>query len=266
MKCWHRFRHPWLEWRHVKSTRCPRVGDTSRRRRTGASTCRSDGGLGRWNRGSKISTGDDRLEDTRSAVSLSAPTVTTCNCSRATFGAVGKSFWEILSVGKFRSASPAASRNWCSCVLRPSTRGFERPTTLIEWGGGYYFPDLFGMTARTAGVALQHASAPGLMQKNNTRIIASVSRDRFTRRPESLRVFAEATACWPSWYFSMTATKRQPQGILGEGRNSVEVPVSARYSIWGTQPPPPERRPRWPAKSGKRSRAHGRASCRATIG
>jgi hypothetical protein len=108
----------------------------------------------------------------------------------------------------------------------------------IEWGGGYYFPDLFSLERTNRWELLaQHARRTwALMQKNNTRVIG----------------FNVAKLDSPGALKSYETFARQTDGLLaillfqydgyeaGAGkvfwvkdRNGMEVPaISARYSIW----------------------------------
>jgi GxGYxYP putative glycoside hydrolase C-terminal domain len=108
----------------------------------------------------------------------------------------------------------------------------------IEWGGGYYYPDLFGLKRpnRWEVLARQAQRTWALMKKNNTRIIGfNVSA---LDSPDALKAY-ETFA-------------RQADGLLGilvfrydayeagagrtfwvKDRNGIEVPaISAGYSIW----------------------------------
>jgi hypothetical protein len=108
----------------------------------------------------------------------------------------------------------------------------------VEWGGGYYYPDRFGLRRADRWALLaQHARRTwAMMQRNNTRIIG----------------FNVATCDSPDALKSYEIFARQTDGLLailvfqydryeaGAGRtfwvkdrHGVEVPVmTARYSIW----------------------------------
>ena len=110
--------------------------------------------------------------------------------------------------------------------------------SFIEWGGGYYFPDLFAVDRADRWELLaQHARRTWtLMRKTGTRVVGfNVARVDSADARKAYEVFA-----------------RQTDGLLGilvfqydgyeagagkvfwvKDRNGVEVPVvSARYSIW----------------------------------
>jgi hypothetical protein len=110
--------------------------------------------------------------------------------------------------------------------------------TFIEWGGGYYFPDLFA-TQRPDRWALlaQHARRTWtLMEKSNTRIIGfNVARFDSPDARRAYEVFAGQTggllAILVFQYDAYEAGGGQTFWV--KDRNGVDVPVvSARYSIW----------------------------------
>jgi hypothetical protein len=110
--------------------------------------------------------------------------------------------------------------------------------SFLEWGGGYYFPDLFGrerpnrweLLARHA----QHTWA--LMKKNNTRIIGfNVSKLDSPDALKACEVFAHQTdgllAILVFQYDAYEAGAGKTFWV--KDRNGIEVPViSARYAIW----------------------------------
>ena len=114
----------------------------------------------------------------------------------------------------------------------------SRLDEFIEWGGGYYYPDLFAIerTNRWELLAEQARRTWTLMQRNNTRLIGfNVAKFTAPDTVKACEIFA-----------------RQTDGLLGiltfqydayeagagktfwvKDRRGVEVPVvSARYSIW----------------------------------
>jgi len=108
----------------------------------------------------------------------------------------------------------------------------------IEWGGGYYYPDRFGLKLanRWDLLAQQAGRTWELMKKTNTRVIGF----NFTRidsrdARKACRVFAGQT----DGLLAILAFQYYPyEGGAGStfwvtDRNGIEVPVvSARYSIW----------------------------------
>jgi hypothetical protein len=152
-----------------------------------------------------------------------------------------KSYWSNPDRGKIPFG-------WSCCFahlaqLCPEAIDYAVSTQLpndsfVEWGGGYYFPDFFGIERPDRWELLaQHARRTwALMQKNNTRVIGfNVARFDSPDALKSYEIFA-----------------RQTDGLLailvfqydryeaGAGKvfwvkdcNGVDLPVvSARYSIW----------------------------------
>jgi hypothetical protein len=110
--------------------------------------------------------------------------------------------------------------------------------SFIEWGGGYYFPDLFAIAHPNRWELLaQHARRTWfLMQRNNTRLVGfNVAR---VDSPDALKaydVFARQTddllAILVFQYDGYEAGAGKVFWV--KDRNGVEVPVvTARYSIW----------------------------------
>jgi len=109
---------------------------------------------------------------------------------------------------------------------------------LIEWGGGYYYPDRFGLNRadRWDLLAKQAGRTWGLMKKTSTRVIGF----NFTQidSPDARKaceVFARQTdgllAILAFQYSAYEAGAGKTFWV--HDRNGIEVPViSARYSIW----------------------------------
>jgi hypothetical protein len=108
----------------------------------------------------------------------------------------------------------------------------------IEWGGGYYFPDLFCVNrADRLDLLAQHARRTWtMMQKNNTRVIGfNVARLDSPDALAAYQVFAGQTdgllAILVFQYDRYEAGAGRVFWV--KDRNGIEVPVvSARYSIW----------------------------------
>jgi hypothetical protein len=108
----------------------------------------------------------------------------------------------------------------------------------IEWGGGYYYPDLFGRERPDGRQLLAHHARHTweLMRKTNTRIIGfNVSRPASADALKAYATFASQT----DGLVAILVFQYSPyEG--GEGRvywvadrAGVEIPViTARYSIW----------------------------------
>jgi hypothetical protein len=110
--------------------------------------------------------------------------------------------------------------------------------SFVEWGGGYYFPDLFAIERADRWELLaQHARRTwALMQKNDTRIIGfNVAKLDSPDALKAYEVFARQTdgllAILVFQYERYEAGAGKVFWV--KDRNGVQVPViSARYSIW----------------------------------
>jgi hypothetical protein len=110
--------------------------------------------------------------------------------------------------------------------------------SFLEWGGGYYYPDLFGASRSNRWELLaRHAQRTwALMQKNNTRIIGfNVSKLDSADALKAYQVIAGQTdRLLAILVFQYDAYEAGAGRIFWvKDRTGVEVPVlSARYSIW----------------------------------
>ncbi len=110
--------------------------------------------------------------------------------------------------------------------------------SFIEWGGGYYFPDLFAVDrANRWELLAQHARRTWTqMQKNNTRVIGfNMARVDSPDALKAYEIFARETdgllAILVFQYDGYEAGAGKVFWV--RDRQGVEVPViSARYSIW----------------------------------
>ena len=109
---------------------------------------------------------------------------------------------------------------------------------LIEWGGGYYFPDHFGLK-RTNGAELlaRHARRTwNLMQKTNARIIGfNFAKFDSPEARKACEVFAGQTDGLLAILVFEYAEYEGGAGKIfwARDRNGIDVPViTARYSIW----------------------------------
>jgi hypothetical protein len=108
----------------------------------------------------------------------------------------------------------------------------------VEWGGGYYFPDLFCVNrANRLDLLAEHARRTWMMmQKNNNRVIGfNVARLDSPEALAAYQVFAGQTdgllAIVVFEYDRYEAGAGRVFWV--KDRNGIEVPVvSARYSIW----------------------------------
>jgi hypothetical protein len=114
----------------------------------------------------------------------------------------------------------------------------SRNDRMIEWGGGYYYPDLFGLARPDRQLLLaRHARRTwALMQKTGTRIIG-FNVAKFDS-PEALQAYA--TIARETDDLSAILVFQYAPYEAGAGKTfwvkdqrGVEIPViSARYSIW----------------------------------
>jgi hypothetical protein len=156
-------------------------------------------------------------------------------------GAAGGSYWSNPDRGKIPFG-------WSCCFaqlaqLCPEAIDYASSTQspndgFVEWGGGYYFPDLFAVERADRWELLaRHARRTWtLMQKNNTRIIGfNVAK---LDSPDALKAY-EVIARQTDGLLAILVFQYDPyeagagRAFWVKDRNGVEVPVvSARYSIW----------------------------------
>jgi hypothetical protein len=153
--------------------------------------------------------------------------------------------------GKYCWASPDRGKipfGWSCCFahlsqLCPEAIDYAAATQstndwFLEWGGGYYYPDLFGLKRADRWELLaRHAQRTwSLMKKNNTRIIGfNVSKLDSPDALKAYEVFARQTdgllAILVFQYDRYEAGAGKVFWV--RDRNGVEVPViSTRYLIW----------------------------------
>jgi hypothetical protein len=182
-------------------------------------------------------------KDQRSAVSFVRSDGDNVDTAEGSFfrGPEGKTFWGNPDRGKIPFG-------WSCCFthvsqLFPEAIDYAIATQstndwFLEWGGGYYFPDLFGI-ARTNRWELlaKHARRTwALMQGNNTRIIGfNVTKFDSPDARRAYEVIAGQTAGLLAilvWQYDCYEAGAGQQFWVKD-RNGVDVPVfSARYSIW----------------------------------
>ena len=137
---------------------------------------------------------------------------------------------------------------WSCCFdhlaqLCPQAIGYALATRstndwFVEWGGGYYYPDHFGLerTNRWELLALHARRTWELMRKTNTRIIGfNVTRYDSPEARKAYEVFAGRTdgllAILVFQYSAYEAGAGKTFWV--KDRNGIDVPViTARYSIW----------------------------------
>ncbi len=149
-------------------------------------------------------------------------------------------------------ADPARGRipfGWSSCFahlsqLCPPAIDYAASSQtandrFIEWGGGYYYPDLFARSRanRWELLALQARRTWSRMQVNNTRVVAfNMAKTGSADALMAYQVFAGET----DGLLGILAFQYAPyEGGAGatywvKDKRGVDVPVvTARYSIWG---------------------------------
>lgn len=180
-------------------------------------------------------------KDSRSAISFVLSDGDNVQWVQGNFFGGGDSYWGNAERGKIPFG-------WSCCFtqlaqLCPQAINYALETQssndcLIEWGGGYYYPDLFGRsrTNRWELLARQARRTWELMKKTDTRIIgfncAKVDSE------EARRAY-EAFASQTGGLLAILVFQYSPyEGGAGKtfwvkDRNGLEVPViSARYTIW----------------------------------
>jgi GxGYxYP putative glycoside hydrolase C-terminal domain/GxGYxY sequence motif in domain of unknown function N-terminal len=195
---------------------------------------------------SKVKSFDPRTvdwNDRRSAVSFIRSDGDNVNTYEGSFfrGSEGRSYWGNPDRGKIPFG-------WSCCFahlaqLCPEAIEFAAATQspndwFLEWGGGYYYPDLFGRDRTNRWELLaQHARRTcALMRRTNTRVIGfNVAELDSPDALKSYQVFAGQTdgllgiLVWQYDCYEAGAGRV----FWVWDRNGVEVPViSARCSIW----------------------------------
>ena len=181
--------------------------------------------------------------DRRSAVSFVDSDGDNVDWSEGSFfrGREGRSYWGNPDRGKIPFG-------WSCCFahlaqLCPEAIDYAVATQtpndgFLEWGGGYYYPDLFGLDRPNRWELLaQYAQRTwALMKRTNTHVIGfNVTKFDSPDALKSYEVFAGQTGgllailVWQYDRYEAGAGKV----FWVKDRNGVEVPVvSARYSIW----------------------------------
>lgn len=196
-------------------------------------------------RQAKVNNFDPRTidwKDTRSAVSFISTDGDNVQFFEGSFfRGVGKSFWSNPDRGKIPfgwSCCFAHLAQLCPQAIEYAAQTQTANDTLIEWGGGYFYPDLLASarTDRWNLLAKQARRTNTLMKLNNTHLIGF-----------NVAHFDSADA--RNAYEVIAREMDNLEGILvfqydpyeaGAGtvywvkdRNGIEIPViTARYSIW----------------------------------
>lgn len=157
-------------------------------------------------------------------------------------GDSGRSYWGNPQRGKIPfgwSCCFAHLAQLCPEAIDYAVSTQSSNDAFIEWGGGYYYPDRFGIDRPDRwNLLAQHARRTwDQMKRSRTRIIGfNVNRVASTDALRAYEVFARQTdgllAILVFQYDGYEAGAGQVFWV--KDRNGVEVPVvSARYSIWG---------------------------------
>jgi len=183
------------------------------------------------------------LNDTRSAVSFVDTDGDNVDWSEGDFfrSRNSKNYWASPDRGKIPfgwSCCFAHLSQLCPEAIDYAVATQSANDSFIEWGGGYYYPDLFGLKRSNRWELLaRHAQRTwALMKKNNTRIIGfNVLKLDSADALKAYEVFAGQTdgllAILVFQYDAYEAGAGKTFWV--RDRNGIEVPViSARYSIW----------------------------------
>ena len=179
--------------------------------------------------------------DTRSAVSFIDTDGDNVQWSEINFFRNNNQFWSSPGRGRIPfgwSCCFSQLAQLCPEVIDYAVTTQSPNDSFIEWGGGYYYPDRFGLKRPNRWELLaQHARRTWtLMKKNNTRIIGfNVSKLDSSDALKAYEVFARQTdgllAILVFQYDGYEAGAGKTFWV--KDRNGIEVPViSARYSIW----------------------------------
>jgi hypothetical protein len=181
--------------------------------------------------------------DRRSAVSFIRSDGDNVDTYEGSFfrGSEGRSYWGNPDRGKIPfgwSCCFAHLSQLCPEAIEYAAATQSPNDWFLEWGGGYYYPDLYGRDRTNRWELLaQHARRTwALMRRTNTRVIGfNVAKLDSPDALKSYQVFAGqsdgllAILVWQ--YDCYEAGAGRVFWIMDQ--NGVEVPViSARYSIW----------------------------------
>lgn len=181
--------------------------------------------------------------DTRSAVCFVSSDGDNIDTSEGSFfrGREGRSYWGNPNRGRIPfgwSCCFAHLAQLCPEAIDYATATQSPNDSFLEWGGGYYYPDLFGLKRpnRWELLAQRARRTWALMKKTNTHIIGfNVAKFDSRDALKAYQVFAGQTdgllaiLVWQYDCYEKGAGKT----FWVKDRNGIDVPViSARYSIW----------------------------------
>ncbi|HVM63012.1 MAG TPA: hypothetical protein VMV72_19290 [Verrucomicrobiae bacterium] len=182
-------------------------------------------------------------KDTRSAVSFVDTDGDNVDWSEGDFFRARNSqnYWANPDRGKLPfgwSCCFAHLAQLCPEAIEYAVASQSANDSFIEWGGGYYYPDQFGLDRPNRWELLaRHAQRTwALMKQNNTRIIGfNVTQHDSPDALKAYEVFARQT----DGLLAILVFQYYPyEGGAGrifwvKDRNGIELPViTARYSIW----------------------------------
>jgi GxGYxYP putative glycoside hydrolase C-terminal domain/GxGYxY sequence motif in domain of unknown function N-terminal len=181
--------------------------------------------------------------DQRSAVSFVSTDGDNVQWYQVNFflGGEGANYWGSPDRGKIPFG-------WSCCFsqlaqLCPETIDYALATRspndgFIEWGGGYYYPDHFGLNrpARWELLAKHARRTWAMMKKNDTRMIGfNFANCESPDARKAFEVFASQTdGLWAIFVFQYSPYEAGAgKTFWVKDRNGIELPViTARYSIW----------------------------------
>lgn len=180
-------------------------------------------------------------QDQRSAVSFVITDGDNVQWYEADFFLTNRDFWNSPYRGKlpFGWSNCFAHLTQIAPVIVDHAVSMQlREDEFIEWGGGYYYPDLFATQRPNRWELLsQHAAATWAnMQRNDTRIIGfNMAKVDSPDALRSYEVFAQATdGLWAIFAFQYAPYEGgNGKTFWVKDRRGIEIPViTARYSIW----------------------------------
>lgn len=152
------------------------------------------------------------------------------------------SYWDSHDRGKIPfgwSCCHSQLIQLCPVIIDHLSEQRTRNDAMIEWGGGYYYPDLFAKSRpeREALLAKQASRTWGLMRRTGMRIIGfNVAKVSSTEALKAYETFAKQTDGLTAILVFQYAPYEGGAGVVYwvKDARGVEIPViAARYSIWG---------------------------------
>ncbi len=153
----------------------------------------------------------------------------------------GQSYWGSAERGTMPfgwSCCFAQLAQLCPAAIDYATSTQSANDAFIEWGGGYYFPDLFARDRpdRWKRLAAHARQTFELMQQNNTRVIGfNVTQSDSADALQAYRVFAgETTGLLAIFVYEYDRYEAGAGRVFWvKDKAGVDVPViTARYVIW----------------------------------